>query len=150
MSSSIVQRNIVAFVVGVLFAVGLAIAGMTQPQKVIGFLDLQHWDPSLLFVMMGAVGFHAVAYRLVRRRSSPLLDTEFHVPERNDVTVELIGGAAIFGMGWGLAGFCPGPAIVAIASGEPRAYVFVGAMILGMLVFKEYSPHLSGAKRPRK
>jgi len=124
-----------AFFVGFLFALGLGISGMTQPQKVIGFLDLASWDPSLLFVMMGAVSVHAITYPLVRRRNSPLLGGGWHVPSRKDLTPRLFVGASIFGIGWGLGGFCPGPALTAFVSGEVRAIVFVITMIAGMLLF---------------
>lgn len=137
MKSNFTKQNIVSFAVGLLFATGLAISGMTQPQKVIGFLNPWDWDPSLLFVMLGAVGVHLVSYPLIRRRASPLLDTKWHVPTRKDVTTRLIMGSALFGIGWGLAGFCPGPALTSLASGDIRSALFVGAMIFGMLLFKK-------------
>lgn len=142
MKSNLTQQNAVSFVVGLLFATGLAISGMTQPQKVIGFLNPWDWDPSLLFVMLGAIGVHLISYPLIRRRSSPLLDTKWHVPTRKDVTTRLIMGSALFGIGWGLAGFCPGPALTSLASGDVRSALFVGAMIFGMLLFKKTEPHL--------
>ncbi len=132
----------ISFIVGLIFALGLGLSGMTQPQKVIGFLDFSAWDPSLLFVMVGAVAVHAITYRLVRRRSSPLLDNEWHVPQRKDITLRLIMGAAIFGIGWGLGGFCPGPAVTALASGEIRAIVFVVMMVIGMLLFIKTEKYL--------
>ena len=135
-------QNVVSFAVGLLFAAGLAISGMTQPQKVIGFLNPWEWDPSLLFVMLGAVGVHLVSYPLVKRQSSPLLDTKWHVPTRKDVTTRLILGSAIFGVGWGLGGYCPGPGVTSLASGDIRAIVFVGTMILGMLLFKRTERYL--------
>ncbi|MGE0616431.1 MAG: DUF6691 family protein [Bacteriovoracia bacterium] len=118
----------VSFGAGVLFAMGLALSGMTQPQRVIGFLDPWQWDPSLLFVMLGAVGVHAVTYPLIKRRSSPLLDAAWHVSHRKDVTARLILGSAIFGLGWGLGGFCPGPGVTSLATGDARALLCVGAM----------------------
>lgn len=142
MKSNFTKQNIVSFSVGLLFATGLAISGMTQPQKVIGFLNPWDWDPSLLFVMLGAVGVHLVSYPLIRRRASPLLDTKWHVPTRKDVTTRLIMGSALFGIGWGLAGFCPGPALTSLASGDIRSALFVGAMIFGMLLFKKTEPYL--------
>ncbi len=135
-------QNVVSFAVGLLFAAGLAISGMTQPQKVIGFLNPWEWDPSLLFVMLGAVGVHLVSYPLVKRKSSPLLDTKWHVPTRKDVTTRLILGSAIFGVGWGLGGYCPGPGVTSLASGDIRAILFVGTMILGMLLFKRTERYL--------
>lgn len=136
------KQNLVSFIVGLLFASGLAISGMTQPQRVIGFLNPLDWDPSLLFVMLGAVGVHLISYPLIRRRSSPLLDTKWHVPTRKDVTTRLIVGSALFGVGWGIAGFCPGPALTSLATGDIRSALFVGAMISGMLLFKKTEPYL--------
>ncbi len=142
MKSTLAKQNAVSFSVGLLFAVGLAISGMTQPQQVIGFLDPWNWDPSLLFVMLGAVGVHLISYPLVKRRSSPLLDTKWHVPTRRDVTTRLILGSALFGIGWGLAGFCPGPALTSLAAGDIRSVLFVGTMVFGMLLFKKTEPYL--------
>lgn len=142
MSISPGKQNAVSFFVGFLFAIGLAVAGMTQPQKIIAFLDPWNWDPSLIFVMAGAVGIHIIAYPIVRRRASPLLTTKWHVPDRKDVTPRLILGSMLFGIGWGLGGFCPGPALASIASGDTRAYVFVGAMVVGMILFMKTEPYL--------
>ncbi len=142
MKSRLAQQNAVSFAVGLLFAIGLAISGMTQPQKIIDFLDPFNWDPSLMFVMLGAVGVHALSYPLVKRRSSPLLDTKWHVPTRKDVTSRLLLGSALFGIGWGLGGFCPGPGLASIASGDIRSVAFVGAMLIGMLVFMKTEPYL--------
>lgn len=136
MTARLAQQNAVSFIVGFVFALGLAVSGMTQPQKVIGFLNLRAWDPSLLFVMLGAVSVHLIGYRLVRRGSSPLLDTRWHIPNRKDVTARLVLGSAIFGLGWGLGGFCPGPGVTSLAFGDVRAGLFVGAMIVGMILFK--------------
>ena len=142
MKSNITKQNVVSFAVGFLFAIGLAVSGMTQPQKVIGFLNPWDWDPSLLFVMLGAVGIHLLSYPIVRRRPSPLLDTKWHIPTRKDISTRLILGSAIFGIGWGLAGFCPGPALTSLASGDVRSVLFVGAMIFGMLLFKKTERYL--------
>jgi uncharacterized membrane protein YedE/YeeE len=122
-----------AFVSGALFALGLSLSGMTEPARVIGFLDLTGaWDPSLAFVMAGAVSVYALLYRLIRTRTEqPLLDHEFHVPLRGRVDVKLLLGAALFGAGWGLAGLCPGPAIVALGAGKLEAALFVLAMVAG-------------------
>ncbi len=120
---------------GALFGVGLLISGMTQPAKVVGFLDLTGaWDPSLAFVMGGAVAVYAVLFRLTRRRRDPWFDVRFHLPTRNDIDIPLIAGAALFGIGWGLGGLCPGPGLVAAASGSLPALAFVASMIVGMLV----------------
>jgi uncharacterized membrane protein YedE/YeeE len=120
---------------GALFGVGLAISGMTKPSKVVGFLDLfGAWDASLAFVMIGAIAVHLFAHRLLARRRSPLFDTRFHLPTRKDIDKRLVLGAAIFGVGWALAGFCPGPVLVSAAGGASAALVFVAAMTAGMRI----------------
>src|SRR5262245_23057295 len=120
-----------AVVSGVIFAIGLAIGGMTKPAKVAGFLDFTgNWDPSLAFVMGGAVTVYAVLYRLIRRRPTPLFAAAFAVPTRKDIDARLIGGAALFGIGWGLSGFCPGPAITSLASGKSPVVIFVVSMLV--------------------
>lgn len=119
---------------GALFGVGLAVAGMTRPEKVVGFLNFfRAWDPSLMFVMGGAIAVHALAWRVLRRRPSPLLGARFLVPTRRDLDARLLVGAAIFGVGWGLGGFCPGPGLASLATGAPAALVFVVALLLGNL-----------------
>lgn len=131
------RRAVAAFFAGLIFATGLAVSGMTQPHKVIGFLDIfGDWDPSLIFVMMGAIAVHSVSYRLIRRRSTPLLESEFHLPKENKITPRLILGAVLFGVGWGLGGFCPGPALVSLSSFEMRPLIFVVAMLAGIGLFK--------------
>ena len=133
------KNNLAALIVGVIFALGLGISGMTRPEKVIGFLNVfGGWDASLAFVMAGAIGVHAIAYRLIRRRSSPLFSTQFYVPTSKELTPSLLVGAVIFGVGWALAGYCPGPAITSLASFQTRPVMFVVAMILGMLIFRIY------------
>jgi len=127
---------VVAYVAGVLFAAGLAIGGMTQPAKVLGFLDLAGaWDPSLAFVMAGAVLVHAVAYRLVAGRRSPLFADAFSLPARTDLEPRLVTGGVLFGVGWGLAGYCPGPALTAASGASFPAIVVAVSMLLGMLLF---------------
>lgn len=129
------KPNAAAFGIGALFAAGLAISGMTQPSKVIGFLDVfGRWDASLVFVMLGAISIHLVAYRVILRRAAPLFDAKFHLPTRKDIDVRLVLGAALFGIGWGLGGFCPGPGLVALGGGSVSAIVFVVGMTIGMLV----------------
>ncbi len=126
---------VLAAVAGALFGVGLLISGMTQPAKVIGFLDVtRSWDPSLAFVMGGAVVVNSVLYRLTQRRSGPWFDRKFHLPTRRDIDLSLVAGAALFGIGWGLGGLCPGPALVSAAAGNVAALAFTGAMLVGMLV----------------
>jgi len=129
------KRNAAAFGAGALFAVGLALSGMTRPSKVVGFLDLAgDWDASLAFVMAGAIAVHLVAYRVVLRRPAPLFDVRFHLPTRKDIDLRLVLGAALFGVGWGLGGYCPGPGLVSAAAGSLGAVVFVVGMTAGMLI----------------
>jgi uncharacterized membrane protein YedE/YeeE len=126
---------VAAFGCGLVFACGLVAGGMTQPSKVVGFLDFTGaWDPSLALVMGGALGTHALLRRFVTTRSRPLLAPVFSVPTRKDLDARLVAGAAIFGAGWGLGGFCPGPAIVALGGGMSAALVVVPAMLAGMLL----------------
>lgn len=124
-----------AAIAGALFGAGLLLGGMTQPAKVVAFLDpTRGWDPSLAFVMGGAMVVYASAHHAIRRwRRSPWLDTRFHLPTRRDIDITLIVGAAIFGVGWGLAGLCPGPGLVGAAAGSQTALMFVAAMLVGML-----------------
>ncbi len=142
MKSNFAKQNAVSFAVGLLFAIGLAISGMTQPQKIIAFLNPSDWDPSLLFVMVGAVAVHAASYPFIKRRPSPLLDTKWHIPTRKELTPKLILGSSLFGIGWGLGGYCPGPGVVSIASTDIRSIAFVAAMIFGMFLFKKTEPYL--------
>ncbi|HEU0029199.1 MAG TPA: DUF6691 family protein [Kofleriaceae bacterium] len=134
MSRRALSLGLAAFV-GALFGAGLVISGMTQPAKVVAFLDpIDGWDPTLAFVMGGAVVVYAVAYQWAKRAARPLLASRFHLPTRNDIDRQLVLGAAIFGVGWGLGGLCPGPGIVAAASGSTSALAFVVAMLAGMFV----------------
>jgi uncharacterized membrane protein YedE/YeeE len=128
-------RMLTAFLAGALFALGLGLGGMTQPTRVVGFLDVAgRWDPSLAFVMMGAVTVYAVLFRLVRRRARPVLSPAFAIPGRRDVDARLVVGAAVFGAGWGLAGYCPGAGIVSLATGATPVLVFVSAILAGMAI----------------
>ncbi len=130
------MKNVISFVSGLLFAAGLVVGGMTQPGKVIGFLDFAgNWDPSLAFVMGGAVLTYSVLYRFIVKRKRPLLHVRFHLPTRSDFQWRLVAGGALFGVGWGLAGYCPGPAVTSAATLTSRSLVFVAAMIGGMLLF---------------
>lgn len=131
---------VAAFMSALLFGLGLGISGMTLPTKVIGFLDITgDWDISLMFVMVGAILTHAVSYRFITKRASPLFAAKFSVPTRRDLDRNLIIGAAIFGIGWALGGFCPGPALVTITTGKPEVIVFVGCMIAGMFIQRNIS-----------
>ena len=128
------------FVSGLLFAVGLSLGGMTHPEKIIGFLDVSgHWDPSLAFVLLGAVGVHAITYRLTVRRRTPLLAEKFLVPERRDIDARLVVGAVLFGVGWGVGGYCPGPALVAGGALTVDALVFLAAVVVGHWLFGRYN-----------
>ncbi len=128
--------DVLAFVAGLLFAVGLGVAGMTQPAKVIGFLDVGgDWDPSLAFVMIGAIAVHmAFARRATRPAARPVLAERFMLPTSTRIDGKLVTGAALFGLGWGAAGFCPGPAIVSLVSLSWTTALFVAAMLAGMLL----------------
>ncbi|MCB9763539.1 MAG: YeeE/YedE family protein [Alphaproteobacteria bacterium] len=123
-----------SFLAGLLFSLGLGLGGMTQPAKVIHFLDIfGDWDPSLAFVMLGSIAVYAVGFRKVTMRAAPLLLGAWSLPTRRDLTPELFIGSALFGLGWGLAGFCPGPALVSTVTLSPSALVFVAAMAAGMV-----------------
>ncbi len=129
-------RLLSAFAMGCLFAVGLAVAGMTSPDKVVHFLTASSiWDPSLALVMVGGTGTHFLLFRFIVRRPSPLLEESFRVPTRSDLTPRLVGGAALFGVGWALAGFCPGPALTSAGTLASTPLMFVGAMVGGMALF---------------
>ncbi|MDR6390423.1 DUF6691 family protein [Paraburkholderia phenoliruptrix] len=126
-----------ALLSGLLFGVGLMVSGMANPAKVLGFLDLAgRWDPSLAFVMIGAIAVGSIAFLFARRRKQSLLGLAMRIPAHTGVTLRLVLGSAVFGVGWGLAGFCPGPALVALGAGVPKAWVFVAAMLAGMAVFE--------------
>jgi len=128
--------NISALIAGFVFGLGLIVSGMANPAKVISFLDITgSWDPSLAFVMGGAIGVGAVAFVLARRRTRSLLGATMQLPASTELSKRLVFGSLAFGVGWGLAGFCPGPAIVSAAAGYSRAWIFVAAMVAGMLLF---------------
>jgi uncharacterized membrane protein YedE/YeeE len=125
------------FIVGLLFGWGLLISGITDPGKVIGFLDLTgSWDPSLALVMGGAIAVGFFAFGMAKKRTRNFFGGALHLPTSRDIDKRLLLGALLFGAGWGLAGFCPGPGIVSMAAGQPKAVLFVVAMLAGMLVFE--------------
>lgn len=136
MSRLALARVTVAVLAGTLFGFGLSLSGMIDPARVLGFLDVAsgRWDPSLIFVLGGAVSVAVVGVLIQRSRATPVLDAEFYLPARTDIDRRLVLGSALFGIGWGLAGFCPGPAISALATGLTPVLLFVAAMIVGMLV----------------
>lgn len=130
---------------GVLFAIGLGVSEMTKPSKITGFLDpFGAWDASLAFVMIGAIGVYVVLHRGITKRSAPLFASHFHLPTRNDLDARLVIGAALFGIGWGIGGYCPGPGLVSAASGSLPAVVFVLSMAAGMKI-----EHALGQRKPR-
>ena len=134
-----------SFLAGLLFGVGLIVSGMADPAKVLGFLDLAGaWDPSLALVMAGAIAVGSVAFWVAGRRTRSLLGLQMILPEARHIDRRLIGGSVLFGIGWGIAGFCPGPALVALGMGQAKAAVFVLAMLAGMLLFEA----LEHARRP--
>ncbi|SOD28047.1 hypothetical protein SAMN05518800_3616 [Variovorax sp. YR752] len=122
---------------GLVFGLGLIVSGMANPAKVLGFLDLSGaWDPSLAFVMAGAIAVGMVAFMLARRRTVSILGAEMRLPSARHIDRRLIAGSLLFGIGWGIAGFCPGPGLVALGMGEVKALVFVAAMLAGMGIFE--------------
>jgi hypothetical protein len=128
---------LVQFGIGLLLGLGLVVAGMSDPAKVLNFLDLAAipsggWDGSLAFVMAGAIAVTFLGYRLVLRRDRPVFDTRFHLPTATDIDARILAGPAIFGIGWGLAGFCPGPALTALTTGGAPAWLFLATMFAGM------------------
>jgi len=130
-------RHVTSLLVGLLFGAGLAVSGMINPAKVIGFLDVAgDWDPTLAFVMAGALAVALPATLLARRRARPILADAYDLPKKTAIDAPLIGGAALFGLGWGIAGFCPGPAIAALSTGLWQAAAFVAAMLVGMAAYR--------------
>lgn len=128
--------NVNSFFVGLIFGLGLIISGMTNPSKVIGFLDLfGAWDPSLAFVMGGAILIGSGGFALAKKRQRSLLGAPMHLPTATKLDKRLLLGSLAFGVGWGIAGFCPGPAIVSAASGQPKAWIFLLAMLAGMILY---------------
>ncbi len=128
---------VTSLLAGLLFGAGLMVSGMANPAKVQGFLDLAGaWDPSLMFVMMGAIGIGLFAFLIAKRRTVSLLGLPIQLPASTAITPRLVLGSAAFGIGWGIAGFCPGPALVAFGAGYDKAWGFVAAMLLGMVVFE--------------
>ena len=131
------MNRLIEFLVGLLFGLGLILSGMTDPAKIIGFLDVfGTWDPSLAFVMMGAIAVGFVAFAIAKKRTTTILGGALRLPTASHIDKRLIIGSTIFGIGWGLAGFCPGPALVSMASGQIQALWFVSAMVVGMLAFE--------------
>lgn len=142
------MRLVSAYLIGLIFGVGIMISGMANPAKVVNFFDVAGaWDPSLAFVMGGGLLVAFIGYRFVLRRAAPMLDTRFHLPTRKDLDLRLIGGSAIFGVGWGISGFCPGGALPALGSGRWEVAVYVVAVAAGIYLAKFLQSFGGAAKR---
>ena len=134
------MKNIVALLSGIIFGIGLVISEMVNPAKVLGFLDVAgNWDPSLIFVMGGGFAVTLLTFRFILKMPHPLLDKQFHVTSRTSIDRQLLTGASIFGIGWGLAGLCPGPAIASLAYGRTETVIFLIAMFAGLYVDRLFS-----------
>jgi uncharacterized membrane protein YedE/YeeE len=141
------MKHVISFLSGLLFSLGLGYSGMTQTHVVKGFLDVfGHWNMNLLGVMMAAIGIHSTVFIFVKKRKSPLLDVQFYLPMKKAIDKKLLLGAALFGMGWGWSGICPGPAIVSLAGGHLNTILFVGSLVLGMVFFKTMEKFFSKNK----
>lgn len=131
------MRLILAYIIGTVFGLGISFAGMANPAKVVNFFDVAgSWDPSLAFVMGGAVVVTFIGYRLVLRRPRPVLEPSFQIPTGRGIDLRLVGGSAIFGIGWGIAGFCPGGALPVLGTGRAEVLIFTAALIAGIFVAK--------------
>jgi|TARA_B110000908_G_scaffold135602_1_gene160481 uncharacterized membrane protein YedE/YeeE len=131
------MRLITSYLIGLVFGVGIAISGMANPAKVLNFFDLAGtWDPSLAFVMGGALIVTFIGYRFVLKRPTPLMSASFQLPTRRDLDLPLLAGSAVFGVGWGIAGFCPGGALPALGTGRLEVFIFVGALLVGIFAAK--------------
>jgi len=140
------MRLILTYFIGLIFGVGISISGMANPAKVINFFDVAgSWDPSLAFVMGGALIVTFIGYRFVLKRPAPILSASFQLPNRRDLDLPLISGSALSGIGWGIAGFCPGGALPALGTGQPEVFIFVAALIAGI-----FSAKLMQATRARR
>ena len=141
------QHRISEFLVGLFFGLGLILSGMTDPGKVLGFLDIAGiWDPSLALVMGGAIAVGFFAFAMAKKRTVNFLGGALHLPKSNQIDKPLVIGAMMFGAGWGLAGFCPGPAFVSLASGQIKAAMFVVFMLVGMQVFEVWNRQTSSSQ----
>jgi len=129
------RRTLAALIAGVLFGFGLVLSRMIDPRRVQGFLDVGDWDPTLLLVIIAAISTAGIGYRLTLRRRRPLLDEKFHLPQTTGIDARLVIGAILFGIGWGLAGYCPGPALTGAALGFTEPLIVFGAMVAGSVLF---------------
>ncbi len=133
------MKTLTLLLSGMIFSAGLVVSGMTRPDKVIGFLDVTgSWDPSLALVMVGAISVHLPLFFLIKKRRTPLLAKAFYIPGLRSIDARLLVGSALFGIGWGLGGYCPGPAVTSIVAGHSTTLLFVAAMIVGMILHRIY------------
>ncbi|MGV3627020.1 MAG: DUF6691 family protein [Betaproteobacteria bacterium] len=141
------MHTLASLLAGLVFGLGLILSGMANPAKVLGFLDLAGaWDPSLVFVMGGAIAVGAVTFFVAHKRVVSLLGSTMRLPTSRDIDRRLVGGSLLFGIGWGIAGFCPGPGLVALGMGELKALVFVAAMLVGMGIWELFETRARAAK----
>ena len=144
------RKILIAAIIGLIFGAGIAVSGMANPAKVLNFFDFYGtWDPSLAFVMGGALVVTALGYRFVLKRPAPMLDSRFHLPTGKKIDTPLIAGSALFGIGWGVTGFCPGGAIPALGLGEPDALIFVAAMTAGIFATRQIRIGLAARTSPQ-
>ena len=144
------MRLIVLYLIGLVFGIGISISGMANPAKVLNFFDVAGtWDPSLIFVMGGALVTTFIGYRFVLKRPAPVMDAAFHLPTKTDLDARLIGGSALFGVGWGISGFCPGGALPALGTGNLNVIAFVAALIAGMAAAR-YAQNLTAPGQPAR
>ncbi|MBB5576633.1 YeeE/YedE family protein [Rhizobium paranaense] len=144
-------RILASIFCGILFGIGLVISDMVNPARVLAFLDIAGaWDPSLAFVLGGALIPSSIAYAIKRHRSRPLFDTEFHVPASRTIDGKLVSGAALFGLGWGLVGLCPGPAIASLLTGRWEIVLFTAAMLVGMFTYRIASNQRFASPAPNR
>ncbi|GAB4407035.1 MAG: YeeE/YedE family protein [Bacteriovoracaceae bacterium] len=137
------KEFITAIIASILFGAGLEMSFMTNPKKVIGFLNITNlWDPSLMFVMIGAILVNAILFQFIKRRQSPLFAAKFQLPTLTKTDKKLIIGSALFGIGWGIGGFCPGPAVASMMRLQPEIFLVVGSMLTGMWVYKIIEPKI--------
>ncbi len=131
------MSSLIALFAGIVFGLGLIVSQMTNPSKIIGFLTVgKHWDPSLVFVMISAIFVSYFAFAYAQRRRASFFNLDFEIPKRTEIDKQLIIGSALFGIGWGIVGYCPAPAITALFFGNPQTLLFVGAMLIGMYLFR--------------
>lgn len=145
------NKLIVALIAGIIFGFGLSLSQMINPNKVLGFLDLTgHWDPSLAFVMMGALVITLISFRWVLKQSHPVFESGFHITHKTAFDKPLLSGALIFGVGWGLSGYCPGPAVAGLGLGNKESLVMVGSIYLGFFVQRYFADKLLARNQQSK